>query len=100
MIRKCNECGAKNRVPAAKLASRGKCGPCRMAAPEVKRVAEEMAGKAIVLKVDTESNPDLASQYKIQSIPNFMVLKDGKQVLQKAGLVKHTQMRRWLEDAS
>jgi thioredoxin 2 len=37
------------------------CGPCRMAAPEVARTATDMAGKAIVMKVDTERNPDLAS---------------------------------------
>jgi len=36
------------------------CGPCRMAAPEVKELAREMAGKAIVLKVDTEANPQVA----------------------------------------
>src|SRR5215813_5407088 len=54
------------------------CGPCRMATPEVKRAAAEMSGKAIVLKVDTEKSPDLAQRFNIMSIPNFVVMKDGR----------------------
>src|SRR5688572_20572523 len=46
------------------------CGPCRMAAPEVKKVAAEMVGHAIVLKVDTERWPALAQRYNVMSIPN------------------------------
>ena len=49
------------------------CGPCKMAAPEVAALARELAGKVIVLKVDTERNPGLAARYRIQSIPNFIV---------------------------
>src|SRR5689334_11334069 len=58
------------------------CGPCRMAAPEVKTVAADMAGKAVVLKVDTERWPALAQRYNVMSIPNFVVLKNGSVVLQ------------------
>jgi thioredoxin 2 len=75
------------------------CGPCRRAAPEVKRTAENMAGRALVLKVDTEAHPDLAARYRISSIPNFVVLKAGKVVSQQAGLVDSAQMVRWLESA-
>src|ERR1700739_571113 len=49
------------------------CGPCRMPAPEVARTASEMAGKAVVLKVDTEQHPDLAARYNVRGIPNFAV---------------------------
>ncbi len=76
------------------------CGPCRMAAPEVKRVAKEMAGQAIVLKVDTESWPALAQRYNVRSIPNFVVLKNGQLVFQEPGLVNHTQMEAWLRRAA
>jgi thioredoxin 2 len=75
------------------------CGPCHMAAPEVKRLAAEMAGRAIVLKVDTERNPEIASDYGVRGIPNFVVLRNGQVVLQQAGVVPHTEMRRWLEQA-
>lgn len=76
------------------------CGPCRMAAPEVKELAREMAGKAIVLKVDTEANPSLGARYKVQSIPNFMVFQGGKAVLQQPGMSSRATMRRWIEEAT
>ena len=76
------------------------CGPCRMAAPEVEALAKETAGRAIVLKVDTERHPDLAARYRVQGIPNFVVLRGGQTVLQQAGLVPRAQMRRWIEDAA
>ena len=76
------------------------CGPCRMAAPEVKKVAVEMSGKAIVLKVDTEKYPVLAQRYNVMSIPNFVVLKNGKSVFQQPGLVDHSQMAAWLKRAA
>jgi len=75
------------------------CGPCGMAAPEVARVAQTMAGRALVLKVDTESHPDLAARYGVQGIPNFVVLKDGLPVFQQAGVAPAAEMTKWLETA-
>jgi thioredoxin 2 len=75
------------------------CGPCRAAAPEVARTAKEMAGRGVVLKVDTEAEPGLAARYKVQGIPNFMVFADGKAVRQQAGLVGHDVMMGWLREA-
>jgi thioredoxin 2 len=75
------------------------CGPCHMAAPEVQKVATAMAGRAVVLKVDTEKHPEIAGRYRVQGIPNFVVIKDGMAVFQQAGVVPHTEMRRWLETA-
>ena len=75
------------------------CGPCRMVAPEVKHVAEDLAGKAVVLKVDTEAHPDLAQRYNVQSIPNFVVLAMGNVVRQQAGAVHRQVMRQWIEEA-
>lgn len=76
------------------------CGPCRTAAPEVARTASDMAGKALVLKVDTEANPQLSARFQVRSIPNFVVLSGQKTVLQQAGLVGHEQMEQWLRSAS
>jgi thioredoxin 2 len=75
------------------------CGPCRMAAPEVRELAREMAGKALVLKVNTEENPQVAARFNVQSIPNFVVLRDGQVVFQRVGLAPRAEMRRWLEAA-
>jgi len=76
------------------------CGPCRMAAPEVKKVAAEMTSRAIVLKVDTEQWPDLAARFNVMSIPNFAVFSNGRLVFQQPGLVDHRQMAAWLRQAA
>ena len=75
------------------------CGPCRMAAPEVEALAKDMAGRALVLKVDTEAHPDLAALYNVQSIPNFAVFRGGKLQMQRSGVAPRAEMRRWLEQA-
>src|SRR5438445_1032082 len=76
------------------------CGPCRAAAPEVARTATDMAGQAVVLKVDTDKNQQLAARFNVRGIPNFAVFYQGKPVMQQAGLVNHEQMESWLRSAS
>ena len=76
------------------------CGPCRAAAPEVSRTAREMAGKAVVLKVDTERVPQLAERFNVRGIPNFAVFSGGRLVIQQPGLVDHNQMEQWLRSAA
>lgn len=75
------------------------CGPCRMAAPDVARTAAAMAGRALVLKVDTEKYPQLAARYNVRGIPNFVVFSNGKLVKQQAGVVGHEVMKDWLQAA-
>ena len=75
------------------------CGPCHMAAPEVKKVAAEAAGRAVVLKVETDRHPEVAARYGVRGIPNFIVVRDGRTVLQQSGVVPHTEMLRWLASA-
>ena len=76
------------------------CGPCKMAAPEVAQTARDMAGKAVVIKVDTERYPQLSARFNIRGIPYFAVFAAGKPVMQQAGLVKHDQMESWLKNAA
>ncbi len=76
------------------------CAPCRAAAPEVARTAADMAGKAVVIKVDTEKYPQLASRYNVRGIPNFVVLAGGRVVMQQPGVVGHDQMEQWLRAAA
>ena len=68
------------------------CGPCRMVAPEVKKAAAELAGKAVVLKVDTDRFPELSARYDVRGIPNFVVFEGGKRVAQQAGAVDHRRL--------
>src|SRR5688572_16027770 len=76
------------------------CGPCRMAAPEVEKVASAMAGRALVLKVDTDAHPELGARFNVRGIPNFVVLRNGRAVHQQAGVVAAPEMMRWLEQAA
>ena len=76
------------------------CGPCRMAAPHVAQTARDLAGRAVVLKVDTERFPALASQYNVRSIPNFAVFSRGQLQFQQAGLVDAATMESWLTRAA
>ena len=76
------------------------CGPCRMAAPHVAQTAREMAGRAVVLKVDTERHPELAARYRVQGIPNFAVFAHGDLRFQQAGLVNADTMKHWLANAA
>ena len=62
------------------------CGPCRLQGPIVSQVSEEMAGKAIVGKLDTEQNQKIAAQFGIMSIPTLLIFKDGKVVENFIGL--------------
>jgi thioredoxin 1 len=59
------------------------CGPCRMVGPVVERVAEGFEGKAIVGKVDVDSNPETAMKFGIRSIPTLLFFKDGKMYSKK-----------------
>jgi len=76
------------------------CGPCHAAAPEVARTAADMAGKAVVLRVDTEKYPQLAGRFHVRGIPNFVVLSGGRVVMQQPGVVSHEQMEQWLKSAA
>ncbi len=76
------------------------CGPCRMAAPQVAQVARDLAGRAVVLKVDTEKFPELAARFKVQGIPNFAVFANGELKFQQAGLVDANTMKSWITRAA
>lgn len=62
------------------------CGPCRMLAPVVEELAQEMAGKAIVGKVDTDQAVNVATKFEVTSIPTLILFKDGEMVKRVVGL--------------
>jgi len=75
------------------------CGPCQMMAPIFNKVANEMKGKAVFLKVNTETEQALAAQFNIRSIPALKIFRNGKVVDEMAGALPEMQMKSWVEQA-
>ncbi len=75
------------------------CGPCRMVAPVVDEIAEQYEGQIKVVKLNTDENPQVASQYGIRSIPTIMVFKNGQRVDMINGALPKTQFEQWLSQA-
>jgi thioredoxin 1 len=73
------------------------CGPCRMVAPVVDEIAQQYDGKLKVVKVNTDENPTVASQYGIRSIPTLMIFKGGQRVDMVVGAVPKTTLATTLE---
>lgn len=73
------------------------CGPCRMVAPVVEEIAQQYEGKIKVVKLNTDENPQIASQYGIRSIPTLMVFKDGEKKDMVVGAVPKTTLSNTLE---
>ena len=63
------------------------CGPCRMVGPVVEEIAKEYEGKAVVGKLNVDSNPQIATKYGIRSIPTILFLKNGEVVDRSVGAV-------------
>ena len=61
------------------------CGPCRMIAPFVEQLADEYEGKVAFMKVNVDEQPELCEKYRVSSIPNLILFKDGDVVEQSAG---------------
>lgn len=73
------------------------CGPCRMVAPVVEEIAEQYEGQIKVVKLNTDENPQVASQYGIRSIPTLMIFKGGQRVDMVVGAVPKTTLANTLE---
>lgn len=73
------------------------CGPCRMVAPVVDEIAQQYEGQVKVVKVNTDENPQVASQYGIRSIPTLMIFKGGTRVDMVVGAVPKTTLANTLE---
>lgn len=68
------------------------CGPCKMMAPVLEEVAGNMKGKLKVIKIDTDRNPQVASQYAVQGIPTFILFHKGKAVWRTSGAMPRHQL--------
>lgn len=68
------------------------CGPCKMMVPVVAQLAEEYKGSVKVGKLDIDQNVDIVAQYKIMSVPTFLVIKDGEVVKKLIGAVSKEEL--------
>lgn len=66
------------------------CGPCRMVAPVVKELAEEYGGKAVITKMDVDSNPATSVKFGIRNIPTILFFKNGEIIDKQVGAVPKT----------
>lgn len=68
------------------------CGPCKMMAPIVEELANDLEGKAKVGKVNVDDNQDLAVQYNVMSIPTIIVFKDGQELKRFVGVRSKSEL--------
>jgi len=74
------------------------CGPCKAIAPIVEELSEEFDGKVEFFKADSEENPELAKKFRVMSIPNLMILKEGKVVSRQVGFQEADALRAWIKE--
>ena len=73
------------------------CGPCKMIAPALEEISEELSDKVTVAKMDIMENTGIPGEMGVQSIPLMVLFKDGKPVAQKLGAAPKSQLKGWLE---
>lgn len=73
------------------------CGPCRMIAPIVSKLAEEYDGKIVVGKCDVEENDDIAAAYGVMSVPTLLFFKNGEPVEKKVGALPKNKLKELFE---
>jgi thioredoxin 1 len=73
------------------------CGPCKMVAPALEKIAKEYAGKVIVAKVNTDSHSQWANKFGVQGIPTMLFMADGKVIHQQVGALPEPMLRTVLD---
>ena len=76
------------------------CGPCRMIAPALEEIANELAGKVKIVKMNVDENPHIPVQFGIRGIPALLMFKDGKIVAQKVGAQPKNQLKAWSTESA
>ena len=73
------------------------CGPCRMVAPQLERVAQSMSGRYLVVKVNTDVHEDLAARFRIRSIPTLALMSGGREIDRVAGALPASEIQAFAE---
>lgn len=74
------------------------CGPCRLIAPIIDKLAVEYQDKAIIGKVDVDNNPETAQKYGVRSIPTIVILKDGVEVKRHVGVTTQANLAKLIDE--
>lgn len=74
------------------------CGPCKMLAPVLDKLAAEISGVAKIVKVNAQEAPTLAREFKIMAVPTLILFKDGKEVKQTMGFKEKEELRSFIEE--
>jgi len=69
------------------------CGPCKMVAPILDKLAQEYAGKALIAKVNTDENPQWAGKFGVQGIPTMLFISGGKVIYRQVGALPERMLR-------
>jgi thioredoxin 1 len=69
------------------------CGPCKMLAPELKKLSDMMGEEVKIIKVDVDKNPDAAAHYGIRGVPTLMLFQEGKTLWRQSGVMSADQMK-------
>ena len=75
------------------------CGPCRMIAPALEEISNELGDKVSVVKINIDENPETPGRYGVRGIPTMLLFKDGQPIAQKVGAAPRSQIQQWLEGA-
>jgi len=73
------------------------CGPCRMIAPALEEISNELGGKVTVAKLNIDDNPDAPTKYGVRGIPTMILFKNGQPAATKVGAAPKSQIMSWLE---
>jgi thioredoxin 1 len=73
------------------------CGPCKMIAPALEEISEELGEQVTIAKMDIMENPEVAGRMGVQSIPLMVLFKNGEPVAQKLGAAPKSQLKSWIE---
>ena len=73
------------------------CGPCKMIAPSLIEIAEEMNGRVTIAKVNVDENPHTPAKYGVRGIPTLILFKDGQVAGSKVGALPKAQLAQWVE---
>jgi thioredoxin 2 len=75
------------------------CGPCRMMAPMLERIADESRTRLQVAKVNTDAEPEIAGRFGIRSIPTLILFRKGREVARQSGATDLGSLKRWIDGA-